>query len=61
MLVKIGDTIYNSTQVPILLILDQEEKELIGNMSEDNHKFCSFPDDVKADDIIDFMKTDINI
>ena len=57
MLVKIGDTIYDSTKVPILLILDQEEKELIGNMSEDNHKFCSFPDDVKADDIIDFMKT----
>jgi len=40
MLVKIGDTIYNSTQVPILLILDQEEKELIGNMSEDNNKYC---------------------
>ena len=54
MLVKIGDTIYNSTQVPILLILDQEEKELIGNMSEDNNKYCSFPDDVNADDIIDF-------
>ena len=38
MIVKIGNTYYNSTQEPILLILAESEKEHIANMSEENKK-----------------------
>ena len=34
MIVKIGNTYYNSTEQPILLILSKEEKSHIANMSK---------------------------
>jgi len=55
MIVKIGNTYYNSTQDPILLILAESEKEHIANMSEENKKYCSFPDDSNIDKIKEFM------
>ena len=45
MIVKIGNVYYNSTEQPILLILSDTEKEHIANMSKDNKKYLSFPED----------------
>jgi len=58
MLIKIGNTIYDSTQVPILLILDSKEIKHMQNMPDNNHKYCSYPDDAKEEDIEEFMRTD---
>ena len=58
MLVKIGDKIYDSTQVPILLIFDKKEIKDMQNLADNNHKYCSFPDDSNDKDIIEFMRVD---
>jgi len=55
MIVKIDSTYYNSTEQPILLILSESEKEHITNMSNDNKKYCSFPDESNIDRIKEFM------
>jgi len=55
MIVKIDDAYYNSTEQPILLILSKEEKSHIANMSKDNKKYCSFPDESNIDKIKEFM------
>jgi len=55
MIVKIGNTYYNSTEQPILLILAESEKEHIANMSEENQKYCSFSDKSNIDEIKEFM------
>jgi len=57
MLVKINDIIYDSTQIPILLIFDKKEIKDMQNLADNNHKYCSFPDDSK-DDIEEFMRVD---
>jgi len=60
MLVKINDVIYDSTQIPILLIFDAKEIKDMQNLADNNHKYCSFPDDYKEKgiDIEEFMRTD---
>ena len=45
MLVKIGNTYYNSAEEPILLILSNKEKSHIANMESDKKKYLSFPSD----------------
>jgi len=58
MKIKIGDTIYDSTKTPILLLLNSEEIKHMQNMPDNNHKYCSFPDDSKDEDIEEFMNVD---
>ena len=43
MKVKIGGKIYDSNDIPIMLILSEDDKELISFMHTDNYKYCSFP------------------
>jgi pyruvate/2-oxoacid:ferredoxin oxidoreductase alpha subunit len=59
--VKIGNTIYDSTQTPIMIIFDKEEIQHMQNIPENNHKYCSFPDDSKDEDIDEFMRVDEEI
>lgn len=42
MKVKIGDKIYDGNEVPIMLILNDEEKKLIANMSPTLTKFAVY-------------------
>ncbi|MEX2462057.1 MAG: hypothetical protein WD469_12330 [Paenibacillaceae bacterium] len=56
MKVKIGNKVYDSTQQPVLIIFDQGEQELIGSMSPEHMKFCSFPEDSNIEVIEQFMK-----
>jgi hypothetical protein len=55
MKVKISATIIDSNDEPIMLILSDDEKELIGNMGSQS-KFCSFPEGSKEKDIMTFME-----
>lgn len=61
MKVKIRDEIYNSEDMPIMLILSDEEKRLIGDMIPKNHKFCSFPNKMNIYDVNEFMEGDFKI
>jgi hypothetical protein len=56
MLVKINDSMYDSNKQPIMLILEDYEKEHITNMGEQK-KYCSFPEDYDIEIIKEFMKT----
>ena len=51
MKVKIGDTIYDSREEPIMLILSNKDKENISNMYKYATKFISFPNDKDLKDI----------
>jgi len=55
MKVKIGETVYNSEETPIMIIVNDEEKELIVNMGESD-RFCSFPHDIDSKTMVEFMK-----
>ena len=57
MKVKIGHQIYDSEKQPIMLILTEEEKELIGDMGEQT-KFCSFSSSSCIEDIKEFMEVE---
>ena len=56
MKVKIGNNTYDSNELPIMIIMNKTEKKLISEMSDDNNKFCSFPEYLKKDEIEEFMK-----
>ena len=59
MRVKIGEVIYNSNDNPIMVMLDQGNKEYISNLSKDGtSNVCFFPSGYKKEVIEQFM--DIN-
>ena len=58
MLVKIGNEIYDSTKTPIMLIFDDKEIKHMQGIESNNYKYCSYPDDTKEEDIVEFMKVD---
>lgn len=55
MIVKIRDIIINTEDEPALIVLSDEEKELISNMSSENNQFCSYPQGMPEVKVIDFM------
>lgn len=57
MKVKIGDKIYDSNQEPIMIIMDEQDKQNISNMDFRSTKYCSFPDTWDLNTIEVFMKT----
>jgi hypothetical protein len=56
MKVKIGEKVYDANEVPILIVLSEDDKENIKNMSPDATKYCCFPDTYDLTKIKDFMK-----
>jgi len=56
MKVKVGNKLYNSEKEPIMLILNSEEKRLIGNMRQVDNKFCSYPYEFGQNLVKKFMK-----
>lgn len=56
MIVKIGNKCYDSNQEPIMVILSNDDKELIGSMAPDAFKYCSYPEcGYTEDEICEFM------
>ena len=58
MIVKIGNDFYDSDDLPIMLILDETDKDNISNMGKQT-KYCRFPKDTKDVDIVNFMKVNM--
>jgi len=56
MRVKIGNTVYDSENEPIMLLLSNVEKQHISNMPYDAHKYCSYPEGREESEIEEFMK-----
>lgn len=46
--VKIGDKIYSGFEQPIMLIFDTNEKELISSMTDEDARYCEYPDDYEG-------------
>jgi len=44
MKVKVGDKVYDGNVEPVMVILSDQDKKNISNMSFDNMKYCSYPD-----------------
>ena len=51
MKVKIGDKIYDPNDVPICIILTDQDKENISNMHPDKMKYISFPEGTDPEEI----------
>lgn len=49
MKVRVGDTIYDGSKEPVMLILTDKDKENIRNMAPLATKYCQFPDEVDPD------------
>ena len=57
MKVKIGDTIHDTENEPIMIILNTNDKENILRMPRDKTKYCGYPTGSEID-IHKFMKID---
>lgn len=53
--VKIGSTIYDSEKEPIMLILNNKDKENIANMHPSATRFFSFPNNMTKEEIEKYM------
>lgn len=60
MIVKIGDKIYKSTEIPIMIIFSAQAKKNIRSMSKKMFKYCEYPDNntFSPEDIKKFMGVD---
>lgn len=58
MKVKVGNKIYDSNDEPIMIILDDQDKENIAKMHKDKKKFISYPSKMKVDEIRNWAKDD---
>ncbi len=56
MKVKIGEVVYDSEEIPIVISLSNKEKEHITNMAVNDHKYCSFPFTTDIQHINEFIK-----
>lgn len=56
MKIKVGDKVFNSDDQPIMVILEDYEKELIQQMSPKNARLCVFPEGHSTEEIQAFMK-----
>lgn len=46
MKVKVGDTVYDGTKVPVMVILTEEDKKNIAAMTPEQTRYCQFPDGI---------------
>jgi hypothetical protein len=58
MKIKIGDTIYSADQQPVMIILNDQDKENIKNMSPEATKYCGYPAGTDSDEILKWMQTE---
>jgi hypothetical protein len=55
MRVKIGNTIYNPNDQPILILLTRKDRQNIANMSPTATKYLCCPDTMTDEEIADFI------
>lgn len=55
MKIKIKDQIFDSSQEPIMIVLEDDEKQLIASMTEEDKRFCIYPDTMSEEEVVKFM------
>ena len=55
MKIKVGDKIYDGTDEPIMIILENQDKENIKNMPQDLTQYCIYPSFMNIDEVSEFM------
>ena len=55
MKVKIGDKIHDSNEEPIMLVLDDNDKENIKNMDSNKYKFITYPKGMSNEDVREWI------
>lgn len=56
MIIKIGDTVFDDEDVPMMIVLSPQDKENILNMSLECTKYAQFPDDFGSQgDMLEWM------
>lgn len=58
MMVKVGNKIYDSQDMPLMVILDEEEKAMIADMIGGDDRFCSYPSHMDEMQIENWMLED---
>ena len=58
MKVKVGDTIYDGEDQPVMVILSNEDKSNIANMLPANTKYISYPESMSIPEIRAWLKTE---
>lgn len=56
MQVKVGDTVYDDVEQPVMVILSPEDKENIVNMASNATKYCSYPEKMSPEEAEAFMQ-----
>jgi hypothetical protein len=56
MKVVIGEDVYDARDIPILIVLEDDDKENLQNMTPEATKYCAYPDDVPQDVIKEWME-----
>jgi len=56
MKVKIGNTIYDGSKEPIMLILSEEDKYNISHMRLQDTKYLSYPENMSEEKAKEFMQ-----
>jgi len=58
MKVKIGNKIYDSNNEPIMIILDNLDKDNIRSMPPEFYKYSAYPKGMSTSDVFKFMECD---
>lgn len=58
MKVKIGNAIFDSNDTPIMVIMEQKEKQEISNMPYELFKYCSYPEHLPVEEMEEWALTD---
>lgn len=59
MKVKVGTTVYDGKDEPVMVILSPEDKTNIADMAQDATRYCSYPDGSDPADILRWMNAPI--
>ncbi len=58
MKIKVGNKVYDGEKEPIMVILEDQDKENIKDMLPEARKYCMFPDTISEPEIVRWMKLD---
>lgn len=61
MKVKVGDTLYDGEDQPILIILNDDDKENIASMPEDAHIYCEYPNTMTQEEVREWMNDESSL
>jgi hypothetical protein len=53
--VKVGDTVYDGADEPVMAILSEKDKANIASMAKEHHRYCSFPPEMDREEVEAWM------